>query len=57
VDLSWELAWRYAVPMAAAAVLGGYLGARPALVIRPRHTKWLITAIDLGLAADFFSRR
>jgi uncharacterized membrane protein YfcA len=51
-----KVAWRYALPMAAAAILGGYLGARLALVIRPRYTKWLISAIGLGLAAYFFLR-
>jgi uncharacterized membrane protein YfcA len=49
--------WRYALLMAAAAILGGYLGARLALVIRPRHTKWLISAIALGLAGYFFLQR
>jgi uncharacterized membrane protein YfcA len=43
--------------MMAAAVLGGYLGARLALVIEPRHTKLLISAIGLCLAAYFFLRR
>jgi uncharacterized membrane protein YfcA len=52
-----KVAWRYALPMAAAAILGGYLGARLALVIQPRHTKWLISVIGLGLAAYFFLRR
>jgi uncharacterized membrane protein YfcA len=52
-----KVAWSYALPMAAAAILGGYLGARLALVIQPRHTKWLISAIGLGLAAYFFLRR
>jgi uncharacterized membrane protein YfcA len=52
-----KVAWRYALPMAATAILGGYLGARLALVIRPRYTKWLISAIGLGLAAYFFLRR
>jgi uncharacterized membrane protein YfcA len=52
-----KVAWHYALPMAAAAILGGYLGARLALVIRPRHTKWLISATGLGLAAYFFLRR
>jgi uncharacterized membrane protein YfcA len=52
-----KVAWRYAVPMAAATILGGYLGARMALIIRPRYTKWLISAIGLGLAAYFFVRR
>jgi uncharacterized membrane protein YfcA len=52
-----KVAWHYALPMAAAAIVGGYLGARLALVIRPHHTKWLISAIGLGLAAYFFLRR
>ena len=52
-----KVAWRYALPMAVAAILGGYLGARMALVIQPRRTKWLISAIGLGLAAYFFLRR
>jgi uncharacterized membrane protein YfcA len=49
-----KVAWRYALPMAAVAILGGYLGARLALVIQPRHTKGLIAVIGLGLAAYFF---
>ena len=52
-----KVAWHYALPMTAAAILGGYLGARMALVIQPRRTKWLISAIGLGLAAYFFLRR
>jgi uncharacterized membrane protein YfcA len=52
-----KVAWRYALPRAAAAILGGYLGARLALVIQPRHTKWFISAIGLGLAGYFFLRR
>jgi uncharacterized membrane protein YfcA len=52
-----KVAWRYALPMAVAAILGGFLGARLALVIPPRHTKWLISAVSLGLAAYFFLRR
>src|SRR5262249_15479291 len=52
-----KVAWNYALPMTLAAVLGGYLGARLALVIQPRHTKVLISAIGLCLAAYFFLRR
>jgi uncharacterized protein len=51
-----KVAWHYALPTAAAAIVGGYLGARLALVIQPRYTKWLICAIGLGLAAYFFLR-
>jgi hypothetical protein len=43
--------------MAAAAILGGYFSARLALVIQPRYTKCLISAVGLGLADYFFVRR
>jgi uncharacterized membrane protein YfcA len=52
-----KVAWHYALPMAVAAMVGGYLGARLALVFQPRYTKWLVSAIGLGLAAYFFIRR
>jgi uncharacterized membrane protein YfcA len=39
-----------------AAIVGGYFGARLALVVQPRHTKMLVSAIGLGLAAYFFLR-
>jgi uncharacterized membrane protein YfcA len=51
-----KVAWNYALPMMAAAILGGYLGARLALVIETRHMKLLISAIGLCLAAYFFLR-
>jgi len=51
-----KVAWHYALPMMVAAILGGYLGARLALVIQPRHMKWFISTIGLGLAAYFFLR-
>jgi uncharacterized membrane protein YfcA len=52
-----KVAWNYALPMMAAAIMGGYLGARLALVIQPRHTKLLISAIGLCLATYFYLRR
>jgi uncharacterized membrane protein YfcA len=52
-----KVAWRYALPMAAAAIVGGYLGARLALVIKPRHVKLLISIIGLALAAYYLLRR
>src|SRR5262249_31892850 len=52
-----KVAWSYALPMMVAAIVGGYLGARLALVIQPRHTKSLISTTGLGLAAYFFLRR
>jgi uncharacterized membrane protein YfcA len=52
-----KVSWSYALPMAAVAILGGYFSARLALVIQPRYTKWLISAVGLGLADYFFVRR
>jgi uncharacterized membrane protein YfcA len=52
-----KVAWSYALPMAVAASLGGYVGARLALVIPQRRMKWLISSVGLGLAAYFFLRR
>jgi hypothetical protein len=52
-----KVAWGYALPMAAAAILGGYLGARLGLWIRPRYMRWTVAAIGLVLAAVFFFRR
>jgi uncharacterized membrane protein YfcA len=51
-----KVAWHYALPMMASAILGGYLGARLALVIQPRQMKWFISTVGLGLAAYFFLR-
>jgi hypothetical protein len=52
-----KVAWRYALPMAAAGIIGGYLGAAGALRIRPRAVRWIVIAIGFGLAAYFFSRQ
>jgi uncharacterized membrane protein YfcA len=46
--------WRYALVMAAAAILGGYLGARTARRIPAPVVRWLIILIGFGLAAHFF---
>jgi uncharacterized membrane protein YfcA len=51
-----KVAWGYAAPMAVAAILGGYVGARLGLATNPRYMKWVISAIGLGLAAFFFLR-
>jgi uncharacterized membrane protein YfcA len=49
-----KIEWSYALPMAAFAILGGYLGARLALRIHPRRVRWIVIAIGFGLAAYFF---
>jgi hypothetical protein len=48
--------WPYALPMAAAAILGGYLGARMALRVPPRLVRWAVICIGFGLAGYYFWR-
>jgi uncharacterized protein len=48
--------WRYALAMAAAAMLGGYFGARHALLLRPIIIRWIIIVIGFGLAAYYFAK-
>ncbi len=49
--------WSYALPMAAMSVLGGYLGARFALWIRPRQVRWIVVAIGFILATYYFYKQ
>jgi uncharacterized membrane protein YfcA len=48
--------WNYAGPMAAAAVLGGYAGARLARRLPAGYVRWVVIAIGFGLAAYYFAR-
>lgn len=48
--------WNFALPMAVAAILGGYLGARLALRVKPRYVRWAVICIGFGLAGYYFSR-
>jgi uncharacterized membrane protein YfcA len=48
--------WRFALPMAAAAVLGGYLGARFSLLLRPALVRWIVIVIGFSLAAYYFGK-
>lgn len=52
--LDGQVVWPYALAMAAAAIAGGYLGARVALKIRPIYVRWLVIAIAFALAGYFF---
>jgi uncharacterized membrane protein YfcA len=52
-----KVAWRYALLMAIAAIVGGYLGARTARRIHPRIVRWLIILVGFGLAGYFFVRK
>jgi len=46
--------WSCALPMAVSAILGGYLGARAALLVRPKQVRWGVIAIAFGLAIYYF---
>ena len=48
--------WPYALAMAGAAILGGYLGARFGLLLRPIIVRWIVIVIGFSLAAYYFAR-
>ncbi len=48
--------WPYAWPMAVAAILGGYLGARLALRVKPQYVRWAVIGLGFGLAGYYFRR-
>jgi uncharacterized membrane protein YfcA len=50
------IVWHYALPMAAASIVGGYVGARVSRKIHPLVVRLIITAIGYGLAIYFFVR-
>lgn len=51
-----KVEWKYAIPMALASTLGGYLGARLALRVKPLYVRWTVIALGLSLAAYYFYR-
>jgi uncharacterized protein len=52
-----DVLFEYALPMAAASILGGYLGARLALRIPPRQVRIFVIAIGFTLAGFYFYKR
>ncbi len=48
---------RYGLPMAAASILGGYLGAKIALRVHPRQVRFCVVAIGFALATYFFYQK
>jgi uncharacterized protein len=46
--------WEFAIAMAVAAVVGGYLGARLSLLLRPAIVRWIVIVIGFSLAAYYF---
>lgn len=51
---SGEIHWRYGLIMAASAIVGGYLGARMALRLRPTWVRWIVIVVGFTLAGFFF---
>jgi uncharacterized protein len=49
--------WRYAPPMALAAIVGGYLGAHGSQLLRPTVVRWIIVAIAFGMTGYLFWRQ
>src|SRR5580704_6214683 len=52
-----DVLFRYALPMAAASILGGYLGAKLALRVHPRQVRVVVIAIGFALAGYFFYQK
>jgi len=48
--------WAYALPMAAAAIAGGYAGARVARRLPASYVRYAVIAIGFGLSAYYFIR-
>ncbi len=48
--------WKYAPAMAAAAILGGYLGARFSLLLPTYVVRWIVIVIGFSLAAYYFAK-
>jgi uncharacterized membrane protein YfcA len=48
--------WKYALPMAAFAIAGGYLGARLARRMNKTLVRWLVIVVGFGLAAYYFAK-
>jgi len=55
--LEGDVIARYALPMAAASILGGYLGAKLALRVHPRQVRVVVILIGFALAGYFFYQK
>lgn len=54
--LAGKVVWSIAAVMIAGAISGGYLGARVALGVPPRHVRLLVSAIGAAMTVYFFLR-
>ena len=52
-----EVVWSYAIPMALAAIAGGYFGARVAHLLPRTLIRWLVILVGFGLAAYYFAKQ
>lgn len=52
-----KVQWSYGIPMAVAAALGGYVGARMALKIAPAIVRRIVIAMGFSLAVYYFFNR
>jgi uncharacterized membrane protein YfcA len=46
--------WSYAIPMTAAAIVGGFVGASTARLLDRVVVRWIVIAIGIGLSAYYF---
>ncbi len=49
-----EIHWRYGLLMAVAAIVGGYFGARFALLLKPSWVRWIVIVMGFSMAGFFF---
>jgi uncharacterized membrane protein YfcA len=49
-----KVVWSYAILMAAAAIAGGYMGAKSAKIMPPQIVRWAVIIIGLALSAYYF---
>jgi uncharacterized protein len=52
-----QVHWPYAWPMAVAAILGGYVGARLALKLPPALVRGIVVTIGFAMAGYYFVAR
>jgi uncharacterized membrane protein YfcA len=49
-----KVEWSYAVPMTAAAIVGGFVGASTARKLNRVVVRWIVIAIGIGLSGYYF---
>ncbi len=52
-----KVVWRYALPMAVASIIGGYVGARLARKLQASTLRSIVIVIGFAVAAYSFYRR